>query len=419
MPHPDPLDVIVVGAGIAGLSAGLSLGRAGHKVKVRIGPILERSDLQNEAGAAIMLCPNAARPLLGCGMDPAGAGFVIAKQSRIAHGATLATVWQRSWDDIVTRFGAPWFFAHRQDLHTELRRMAVAAGVTIETGKRVIDYAADGRGVVLDGGAVRGADVVVAADGVHSRATEIVLGEKKAARATGHSAFRFLIPTARINESPEISQILDDSDGCLKVFFDDSGRRLIQNFVATFPDPDVDEAKDWNRVEDPASLLNEYQRFHPALRAVLREAKSVTKWPLLYRDPIATWHRSNLVIVGDAAHPMLPYQGQAGAQAIEDGFALGIMLGNLTKATAHLVPQRLQLLEKARVNRTSAMQIFSQDVGTRAPDHILEAALPFFDGEIPQDPTEFMLYSFAHDVIKESEALLRREGLLDVASGLP
>ncbi|EKG09630.1 hypothetical protein MPH_13305 [Macrophomina phaseolina MS6] len=105
--------------------------------------------------------------------------------------------------------------------------MAVAAGVTIETGKRVIDYAADGRGVVLDGGAVRGADVVVAADGVHSRATEIVLGEKKAARATGHSAFRFLIPTARINESPEISQILDDSDGCLKVFFDDSGRRLV------------------------------------------------------------------------------------------------------------------------------------------------------------------------------------------------
>lgn len=118
-PDPSPLRILIVGAGIAGFSAAIACRRAGHQVQM-----YERSALNHEVGAAIHVCPNASRGLLAWGMDPVRARFVTCKKSFRAHGATLARFHERDERYITARFGAPWFFAHRVDLHAELRRLA-------------------------------------------------------------------------------------------------------------------------------------------------------------------------------------------------------------------------------------------------------------------------------------------------------
>lgn len=115
------LNVVIVGGGIAGFSAAISLRRAGHTVR-----IYERSTLNNEVGAAIHVCPNASRALLAWGMDPVDAKFVTAKCSFRAKGPSMEKFHVGTEDYIEERFGAPWFFAHRVDLHEGLKRLATA-----------------------------------------------------------------------------------------------------------------------------------------------------------------------------------------------------------------------------------------------------------------------------------------------------
>jgi salicylate hydroxylase len=115
-----PLNVVIVGAGIAGLSAAVALRRAGHRVRV-----YERSALNNEVGAAITLPPNASRALLAWGVDPAASKFVMAQNITIAVGATLEQVEHTplgAWVGHV--FGVPFYYAHRVDLHEAIKALA-------------------------------------------------------------------------------------------------------------------------------------------------------------------------------------------------------------------------------------------------------------------------------------------------------
>ncbi|PQE20125.1 salicylate hydroxylase protein [Rutstroemia sp. NJR-2017a BBW] len=178
------------------------------------------------------------------------------------------------------------------------------------------------------------------------------------------------------------------------------------------------------------------------------KAPEVKLWKLLFRAPLPTWHKGKLVIIGDAAHPMLPYQGQAGAQAIEDGLALGLLLSHLPPSPpsspsnpslpspllsssssssetnnhpqfSHSTPsisptvleQRLQSFEKVRRNRASAMQMFS-NAGQDQGEKVKESARPYVEEgvEVPSNPKEYIEYNFRHDVRKVCEQELRRIG---------
>jgi salicylate hydroxylase len=117
-----PLKILIVGAGIAGLSAAISCRRAGHDVQ-----IYERSALNNELGAAIHVAPNASRGLLAWGLDPVRSRFVTCKKSYRAHASTLEKFHETDEAYIGPTFGAPWFLCHRVDLHEELKRLAIGS----------------------------------------------------------------------------------------------------------------------------------------------------------------------------------------------------------------------------------------------------------------------------------------------------
>ena len=117
-----PLNVVIVGAGIAGLSAAVALRRAGHRVRV-----YERSALNNEVGAAITVPPNASRALIAWGVDPVASKFVMAQNITIAVGATLDQIEYTPLGDWVGHvFGVPFYYAHRVDLHEAIKTLATA-----------------------------------------------------------------------------------------------------------------------------------------------------------------------------------------------------------------------------------------------------------------------------------------------------
>lgn len=116
-----PLDIVVVGAGIGGFASAIACRRAGHNVR-----IYERSSLNNELGAAIHVCPNASRGLLAWGLDPVESRFVQAKKSYRAHSDSLVRFHETDEGYITEKYGAPWYFAHRVDLHMGLKKLATS-----------------------------------------------------------------------------------------------------------------------------------------------------------------------------------------------------------------------------------------------------------------------------------------------------
>ncbi|KAJ5806696.1 hypothetical protein N7474_010288, partial [Penicillium riverlandense] len=320
-----PLRVIIIGAGVAGLTTAVSLRRAGHEVK-----ILERSTFAAEVGAALNLAPNGTRMLRELGFDEERAHCVQMMNWDTVNGVTLDRVACQDVSRASERFGAPYVAVHRVDLHEELMRLAAVNqpdGVVLHLSSTVVQvYPEEGR-VKLEDGSVEQADLIVGADGLHSVARAAVISST--AKFTGLSAFRFLVPT----------EVLEN---------DRAGRELL----------------DWKTpgatmFVDPGSVAVDQERhlmWYPCRRQ--EPLGEVVKcWPLFQIDPLPTWARGKLVLIGDAAHPMLPFGGQGSNQAIEDGAAIGFLLANVDDEAQ--VPQRLQLFDQVRRRRASRVQILS------------------------------------------------------------
>ena len=205
-----PLDIIVVGAGIAGLCAAVALRQAGHSVT-----IFEKSQFATEVGAALLISPNGTRVLsrLGFSFEKARGCPVTAWDT--VDGMTLENLARLDLEGAEERYGAPLRTVHRVNLHQELLRLATADAddngpkVNLLLSTRVVGASAEEGTVTLADGSVKKADFIVAADGVHSILKEVVLGqEAPKASPTGLSAFRFLIPTEKLLDDPDLVELL-------------------------------------------------------------------------------------------------------------------------------------------------------------------------------------------------------------------
>ncbi|KAJ6544990.1 FAD/NAD(P)-binding domain-containing protein [Mycena vulgaris] len=366
---PCPLDVSIVGAGIGGLSAAISLRRSGHNVR-----IFEASPTKTEIGAGVGFQPNALRVLRYLGYsrenlkcsDFDGAVIFDAKD-----GTAIACPWllPRSEEDHD-------LFCHRSDVHDELKRLAIGEGegppAQIHLDSKVVDCDPEAGTVTLGNGEVIHADLVVGADGIRSIVRTNILGYPQKAIPTGWTCFRFLLNASSLNDIPELEWFTKGIPGARNVILRGGPLRMLFmypcrngtliNFAGFYSDPDQDEA-DWKPIATREEIMEKFQGFHPKFLRILDLPVEgpLLKWQLRTVPLLPTWIRGRAGLLGDAAHATLPTMGQGGAMAIEEAGALGALLPLGT--TREEVPARLiayQTLRKERgeyVNTESVAQV--------------------------------------------------------------
>lgn len=357
------LDIGIAGGGIGGLAAAIALQRSGYRVTV-----YEQAPHWMRVGADVNLTPNVVRAL---------DGFKRPLSERIRReGAQPTFRISRDWDTSLEtsrlgmgnvaqeQYGAPQVTIHRADLLAALA--AEVPDDTVRFGKRIRTLAQSGTGVTLtfeDGDSARH-DLVVGADGIHSRVRAALFGEESP-RFTGVVSYRSVVPTERVRDVPEIEAFTKwwgpTPDVQIVTFPLSQGR---ETFVfATTGQPSWTE-ESWTTAGDVNELREVYRDFHPDARKLLQACDSVMKSALYEREPLARWSVGRVTLLGDACHPMLPFMAQGAGMAIEDAVVLGRALAPLAtlgdNAPGASIEAALTRYENARRERTARIQIGSR-----------------------------------------------------------
>ena len=348
--------VTVVGGGIGGLSAALHLLRAGFDAHV-----YEQAPRITEIGAGIQISPNASRLLIRLGLKPA----------LDAAGVFPKAVHQRRWDDgrtlqrapvgrdVEDAFGAPYYHFHRADLANLLAAALPPERVHVQ--HKLTDVEQKGERVVarFENGATVEADVLVGADGIHSKVRHIVFGPEKA-RFTGCVAWRGLVPAERIRDLDiEVaSHNWMGPDGHVVHYWVSAGRFM--NVVCVTEHGDW-TSESWTQKGNVADAMARYKGWHPQVRRLIASFPETYIWALHDRLPLPQWSEGRITLLGDACHPMLPFMAQGAAQSIEDGAALASLL----ETASGNVPGALRRYEAIRKPRATRLQEASANNRTR------------------------------------------------------
>lgn len=354
MADADSDSIAVIGAGIGGLAVALALARAGRAVTV-----YEQAARLGELGAGITLSPNAVRVLdwLGLADGIRAAGFVPDRQwtQHWQTGDVLRESF-RGRDFAARHGGAGYYHIHRADLHALLCAGLAAAGGGLALGKALIDVTADGELTFADDSRATAA-IVIGADGLKS----VVRGRLFSPlppHFTGQVAWRGIVPVAAL---PAAVQALPPGIhvGPQRLFmrYPVRGGTLI-NFAA-FVELAGWEAEDWSIPSTIPELLSHFASWDPAVTAIIAATPpaSLFKWALHAREPLEGWIKGRVVLLGDAAHAMLPFMGQGAATALEDAAILARCLVAFSPEMA------LQRYEALRRERTTLVQTQSRLLG--------------------------------------------------------
>jgi salicylate hydroxylase len=346
----DVLDVVVVGAGIGGLATAAALARVGIECRV-----YEQTGELGEVGAGIQLAPNATRLLRRIG------------SIRLAERAvTPASLEMRRWDDgevlgetvlgqdCLDRFGAPYYTFHRADLHRCLLDLLPTESVVLKKRCLSVTEGPNGAQMKLADGDTVTADLIIGADGIHSVVRQLLATDHP--KYSGQTINRGLIPADKLPHlaaNPKVQLWVGPGRHC--VSYPVAGGELI-SFGATAPIDEV-RSESWLAPGRLPELLAGYTGWHEDVQTLLTTTTVVNEWSLHDRDPLERWSGERVTLVGDAAHPMLPFAAQGANQAIEDAFVLAECLRD---AKAETIPLALSQYESLRIARTSQVQNLSR-----------------------------------------------------------
>jgi 2-polyprenyl-6-methoxyphenol hydroxylase-like FAD-dependent oxidoreductase len=312
--------IAIVGAGIGGLAVAACLRHAGINVE-----IYEQATQFARVGAGIQMTPNAMMVLRGLGLEERlreiafEPGFGLNRDhdtGAVSNKLPIARVMQE-------RYGAPFLLMHRADLHAALASLVPDA--ILHRGKKLTGLRQEPDKVTLDfaDGTHAQADLVIAADGVHSLVREIILG-KENPHFTGKVAYRTTFPASRMGDArllPERTKWWGP-DRHIVIYYVTRAQDEIY-FVTSQPeDASWMTPESWSAKGSLDELRAAFATFHPEVRAVLDACPDVYKWALLERDPLPAWRQGRVVLLGDACHPMTPYMAQGAASALEDAVIL-------------------------------------------------------------------------------------------------
>jgi len=350
------MKAVVVGAGIGGLAAGISLAQDDHEVV-----ILERADRLGEIGAGIGLGPNAVACLERLGATSSLSAEAVRPLSwprrRWTDGSLIADV---SLEAVLDDFGFEFWTVHRGDLHGSLLDRARALGIEIRTSAEVNSVDVQIATAHTSLGAVTG-DVLIGADGVRSVITEQMHPGTSAPRFTGDMAIRMQFDTELLKDDPRFAHWAQDQNittwlgpGAHVVTMTIRGGTMM-NFTFCISAEAMESGS--SRPSSADELLPYLQGWYPDFALLAREASSLMRWDLYDRPPLDAWSQGRTVVIGDAAHAMMPYLGQGAAQALEDGVAIGDLLRGAGRDD---VPKLLPDLWRTRHQRTDDVQRISR-----------------------------------------------------------
>ncbi|KAJ5896712.1 uncharacterized protein N7473_006111 [Penicillium subrubescens] len=402
---PTGIKVLIVGAGFGGLTAAIECHRQGHTVEV-----YESFPELKSLGDIISFGPNAGRiyrrwsngaiadRLKPLSINLENHGFKIHKWT----GELVHTQRTPPADP-----EAPVFNGHRGELHTVVFNYAKdELGIPIHLGQRVSKYFEDENeaGIILDNGERITADVVIGADGVRSKARELVLGYYDKPKSSGYAVFRAWFPNTDMINDPRTKHFCENGDtfnGWIgpDVHFLFSTIKNGQDccWVLTHKD-EADIEESWSfpgKLEDVFKVI---QGWDPICKAIVEKTPEVVDWKLVYRDPLPRWvsDHGRIALLGDSAHPFLPTSAQGATQAMEDGVVLAVCLKRGGKAN---IPNAVRAYQEIRYDRVKAVQKTGET--TRDMWHKADWDKVAKDPESIQMPREDWVFKF--DAEKNAE----------------
>lgn len=403
-----PLNIIIVGSGIAGLAAAIGLARNGHNVT-----IYERSTTSQEVGYAFRITINSDRCLKHLGIDSVAGGAVPANIDRIySHTGKLLMEMKENQDpELATQ--AINVFAYRPGLAKQLMDTALETGrVELRTGVKVTGVDVESTRIVFSDGETAHADLVIAADGVHSVIRPFIIDSKKhfLKPTSQTNVIRFIVPTVMAQSDPLLSSIVTDDatflmwrteDTMMLAYQVDHGRLL--NMTLSHPahmsnqeiaeDENSAVATSYNQKASLETVLKIHKGWEPrAIRLIeLADPEGFRMWKLIDMDDIPSCSRHHTVLIGDACHPVLPFSYSGASMAIEDALTLSTFLEKDVKIED--VPEMLKLYEEVRNPRVRHVR----DEGRKGAEV----------GRSKEEMQRYRDFLQDHDAVKHAQEMLK------------
>ncbi|KAL6868491.1 putative monooxygenase [Trichoderma novae-zelandiae] len=324
--------VIIVGAGIAGLSLAIALGQSGHQITV-----LDVAPHLAELGAGVQMTPQAIRYLFRWGLkDDLLSESIVPENLHVRDGHSGDLLGTVRIKDMEPEYGAPYIVVHRAVLHAILHRHAIRAGAQLLLDSDVVEYEFASGAVQLRSGKRLTADLVVAADGISSLARSKLLGSKDpGSEPTGWAAFRMTAEVSKLRADPEVASLIDlqsrssnwwiaPKTSCMTYLIKDA---TLLNIVLSHRD-DIN-TKDFTPSETNETVRNLFKDFEPRVQRILDlSSPRIVNYPVYAVPPLPSWaHKSGrFVLIGDAAHAMAFYMSMGVSLAVEDAAALVAVL---------------------------------------------------------------------------------------------
>jgi salicylate hydroxylase len=348
--------VLIAGGGIGGLAVALGLAQKGIR-----SILLEKASALGEIGAGIQLAPNAFHAFDYLGVGEAARNMAVyVNQQRLMDAMTAEEICHVDLGEAFReRFGNPYAVVHRGDLHgVFLKACRDSHLIDLRVSSEVVGYDQDGSSVtakLASGDRVTGS-LLIGADGLWSNVRKQVAGDGKP-RVSGHTTYRSVIPTEQMPEDLRWNAAtLWAGPKCHLVHYPLSGWKVFNLAITCHNDaPEPVAGKPVSKEE----VMKGFAHIHESALNIIHHGTNWKLWVLCDRDPTERWIDGRVVLLGDAAHPMLQYFAQGACQAMEDAVCLSHMLGS--HPSDHAVA--LEKYREQRFARTARVQMLSRAIG--------------------------------------------------------
>ena len=344
------MEILIAGGGIGGLTAALCLAKHGHKVRV-----FEQAPELTDIGAGIQLSPNAMQVYQTLGLaETISANGFLPEAIETRMGRSGRSVFSLPIKD---KWDAPYVHIHRAELIKILeRQLNLLAPKALKLGQSAMRYEQDKSHIILhfENGKTATGDILIGADGIHSSIREQMLGADSP-RFTGNIAWRAVVSKADIKgDLPPPTACAWMGPGRHAVTYH-LGDDLI-NFVGVV-ESDNWQKESWTESGDHQVLLEDYAGWHPVISNLINAVNpdALYRWALFDRLPFCQWTNGRAALLGDSAHPMLPFLAQGAAMAIEDAY----ILAQEISGTGVEVPKTLETYQDRRYQRATRVQAAS------------------------------------------------------------